>query len=105
MALHKYMERIKFTDSLILKKATGSPKDLATRLGISRSVLFELINEMKGEGFPIAYSKMLNSYYYTEEGKLTEHLFEKTLSRRDMKAINGGKSFFKIFSESDYTGL
>ena len=75
MALHKYMERIKFTDSLIQKKATGTPLHLATRLGISRSVLFELINEMKEEGFPIAYSKMLKSYYYTEEGKVTEHLF------------------------------
>ena len=105
MALHKYMERMKLTDSLIRKKATGSPKELANKLGISRSALFELINEMKEEGFPIAYSKEFNSYYYQEAGKLVEHLFEKTLSHKDMKAITGGKSFFKIFSQSDYTGL
>ena len=97
MSLHKNLQRLKHIDSLIRIKATGSPKELAGKVGISRSVLFEFINEMKEEGFKIAFSKTINSYYYTEEGNLTEHFFEKSLSRIEMRAITGGESFLKYF--------
>ncbi|MEO6838807.1 MAG: hypothetical protein ABI261_07305 [Ginsengibacter sp.] len=62
MSLRKNLERVKHIDSLIRIKATGNPKELANKVGISRSMLFEFINEMKEEGFPIAFSKKTNSY-------------------------------------------
>jgi hypothetical protein len=52
-------------DSLIRRQATGSPVQLAERLGMSRSSLFEFISFLRDEmQAPIRYSKSLNSYIY-----------------------------------------
>jgi hypothetical protein len=105
MPIHKYLERIRFIDCLIRKRATGNTKTLANKLNLSRSVTSDFLKEMKEEGFPIAYSRDFNSYYYTEEGKAVDHLYEKELTDDDMKPITGGKTFFNLFFQSDYTGL
>ena len=105
MPLHQYLERIRLIDSLIRKKATGNIEMLAKKLGLSRSHVFNLINEMKKEGFPIEFSKTFNSYYYTEEGRTVNHLFERELTDNDMRLVTGGKSFFKLFFQSNYIRL
>ena len=47
------------------RASTGSPEDLAERLGMSRSSLFELIAFLKEEmRAPIIYSKNRQSYMY-----------------------------------------
>ena len=97
MSLHKYLERIKFIDSLICRKATGNPNALAKRLNLSRSATLEFIKEMKEQGFPIAYSRCHNSYHYTESGQFVYKLFETGLSKEEMKQIKGGKGFIKLF--------
>jgi len=53
-------------DSLIRRAATGSPEELAEKLGISRSWLFELIAFLKEEMYaPIVYNKNRCSYIYS----------------------------------------
>ena len=66
--LSKYFERIKMIDYLIKIKATGSPPQLARRLTISESTLYEYLAFMKKCGAPISYCKHRCSYYYEEEG-------------------------------------
>ena len=52
-------------DRLIRRKATGSPEELAKRLGVSRSTLFELIAYLKDEmRAPIIYVSGRQSYVY-----------------------------------------
>jgi predicted DNA-binding transcriptional regulator YafY len=52
-------------DRLIRRKATGSPAELAKRLGVSRSTLFELIAYLKDEmRAPIIYVGGRQSYVY-----------------------------------------
>lgn len=60
----KQMERI---DALIKRKATGSPKDLAKRLGASERYVYKLIKSMKIMGAPIYFDYDYNSYCYEEE--------------------------------------
>ena len=105
MSLHKYFVRLKRTDSLIRKKATGNSASLAKKLNLSRAGVFKFIQEMKEEGFPISYCKKRKTYYYTEEGKMARKLFDKGISKEDMKKINGGKSFFKFSSDYNYSRL
>jgi biotin operon repressor len=62
-------------DYLIRKKATGNQKELARKLGMSRSMVNEYIKEMKELGFPIGYCRKRNTYYYLEEGYMVERLF------------------------------
>ena len=53
-------------DNLIRRAATGSPQNLAERLEMSRSSLFELITFLKEEmRAPIVYNKNRPSYMYS----------------------------------------
>jgi DNA-binding IclR family transcriptional regulator len=63
----KQAERIQRIHELIKRKASGTPKELATRLGISARQLYKLLDLMKELGAPILYSNTLCSYYYEHE--------------------------------------
>lgn len=63
----KQAERIQRIHELIRRKATGSPKELASRLGISERQLYNLLDLMKQLGAPIEYSIALYSYHYEHE--------------------------------------
>lgn len=65
MKLTVQMERLKRLNKLIEQKSTGNPNRLADRLGISRSRLYVILNELKLMGAPIRYSRLLSSFYYT----------------------------------------
>jgi DNA-binding Lrp family transcriptional regulator len=97
MGLHKYLERIRFIDSLVKKRATGNYASLAKKLNLSKTELYNFLNEMKTEGIPISYSKKLNSFYYTEEGSATTKLYEREVTKEEMKSIKGGNGFFTFF--------
>lgn len=75
--LHECIGRLEVVDHLIRIRGTGSPKQLARRLGISERSLFEYLKFMKELGAPIKYSKNRQSYYYTEIG-IFQIKFNKT---------------------------
>ncbi|MFZ2285865.1 MAG: hypothetical protein WAV93_02665 [Bacteroidales bacterium] len=64
MSLLKYIARLQRIDSLIAMKATGPPEEFAYKLNLSRSTLFETLQEMKGMGVDIRYSNIRETYYY-----------------------------------------
>ncbi|MCH7399021.1 HTH domain-containing protein [Belliella sp. DSM 107340] len=73
----KLIERISRLDQLIRLKSTGTPKELANRLEISESTLYETISMMKQLGAPINYDKLRKSYYYQAEGKIEIKFIKK----------------------------
>ena len=64
----KYISRLERIDYLIRKKATGTPEELAQRLGIHVSKVYETISYLKSLGAPISYSIDRQSYYYQSPG-------------------------------------
>jgi len=42
--------------------------DIANKLGITERQVFNYLKAMRSEGFPIAYCRKTNKFYYTEEG-------------------------------------
>ena len=60
----KQAERIRKAHQLLLEEKTGTPQDFADKLKISRSQLYNLINQLKEFEAPIKYSKKINSFYY-----------------------------------------
>jgi hypothetical protein len=65
--MRRFVDLVKLDrlDRLIRRHATGSPAQLAERLGMSRSSLFEFISFLRDEmQAPVQYSKNLNSYVY-----------------------------------------
>ena len=112
MSLSTYLERLRYVDDLIRRKATGDTSALAKKLNLSRSHTLHFLHEMKEAGFPIKFSKSCNSYYYTTAGRLTSQLFQrdevfmkKPLNDNELRSISGGRSYFKLFPKSDYIRL
>jgi hypothetical protein len=61
--------RIERIDLMIRKKFTGSPGELAAKLGISVRTLYDTLSFMKEElSAPIIYNPIKKSYCYKEEG-------------------------------------
>ena len=64
----KFIERFKRIDEIIQNKSSGTPAQLAARLDISESTLYEFIAVLKELGAPILYDKSAQRYYYSEDG-------------------------------------
>lgn len=63
--------RLSRIDSLIRIKGTGTPSELADKIGMSERSTYEYIRLMKDFGAPVLYSRQRKSYYYKEDGKFT----------------------------------
>ena len=76
----------------------GSAKDYAHRVNISRSSLFNYIDELKGMGAQIEYSRSLNSFIYLN--KFVLEIKIESLSDEKLKNIFGGFNIY--FREFNY---
>ena len=83
-------------DHLIRTRATGSPKGLAKRLTISECSVYRLLERLKVQGFPIAYDKPAQTYYYTEQVKWN---VEFVVGKDKILSIKGGEKKYNSFSE------
>ncbi len=70
MSLSKYIARLQRMDLLIALKATGSPEEFANKMNLSRSTLFETLQEMKLMGVDIRYSNIRETYYYGDARRI-----------------------------------
>jgi len=70
MSVVVYFERIQRLDELISKKATGTPQELASKIGISKRMLHEYLLVMKDMGASIQYCRYSQSYIYSDNMKL-----------------------------------
>lgn len=85
MSLVKYIARLQRMDLLIAMRATGSPDEFAIKMNLSRSTLFEMIQEMKGLGVDIRYSSLSSSYYYADERRIIIKV-QRTENESSLKA-------------------
>ena len=67
MKLIEHIERINRLHELIRHRRTGTPDELARRLGLSSSMVFKVIEELKLRGVPIEYSRQLKTYFYSRQ--------------------------------------
>lgn len=77
MGIARYINRLKYIDHMIKKKATGDLGAFAAKNRLSKSGLSEVLNEMKKMGFPIKYDRSRGTYYYEEDGEMIKCLFLK----------------------------
>jgi DeoR/GlpR family transcriptional regulator of sugar metabolism len=67
MGLFDRMERTKRLDALIRKRATGSPDDLARRMGVSEATVYRWLQELKQFGLPVRYCRRRKTYLYDKD--------------------------------------
>lgn len=101
MPIKKYIDRLRRIDFLLRTKAADNINCLSKKLKLSRSSTLDYLKEMKEMGFPIKFCNKRKVYYYNEDGKMTDSLFHKNISRDEMSKINGGKSFLKFFQSPE----
>ena len=75
-------QRLVRIDQLIRIKATGTPVELADKLGISERSVYEYLNLMKDLGAPIKFSSYRQTYYYDEEGSFNISFLPKDFNSK-----------------------
>jgi hypothetical protein len=81
---------------LLKNSNTGTPEEFAQQLGISRSCLYELIDEFKSRRAPIRYSKSAKTFYYTEPFEIVIKCNFQPLTYQEEKQYSGGNISSKI---------
>lgn len=82
-------------DHLIRTRATGTPTQLASRLSICERDVYRLIADLRDQGFPIAYDRQADTYYYVEPVKLDICIMVGT---EKLLTIQGGEKKINFFS-------
>ncbi|WP_282015530.1 HTH domain-containing protein [Marinifilum flexuosum] len=85
------VERLMLLDRLLKKGETGNAKQLASKLGVSRSQVFNHFEELKDLGVTIMFNKSKSSYEYFGDYEL-EVQQPLTVIRKvdELKNISGG---------------
>lgn len=88
----KTVERV---DQLIRLKATGTPEELAKKLGVARSTVYEIIECMKNMNAEIKYCKTTRSFCYESDKVLAIGFVEKSKIRGGEKiCVNLFQKYF-----------
>jgi|GEM_PF-371729 len=86
-------ERLIYLDHLIRTHATGTPEQLARKLGLSTSGWYRLRDTLVNDlDWPLAFDPYRCTYYYTENVKFI--IGFKRLDEDDTTRISGGAAFF-----------
>ena len=70
MKVFEQIQQLQRIHQLIAAGQTGSPKEFAQKLGISSRRLYDILDELKNRGAPIAYSISDKSYFYNKDFQL-----------------------------------
>lgn len=68
--MHKHLDRMRRMHALIKFCRTGTPEAFALRIGVSVSMLYRLIAQLKELGAPVHYCHQRRSYAYYESVEL-----------------------------------
>jgi predicted DNA-binding transcriptional regulator YafY len=101
MKIFEYLDRIGKVHKLISGQKTGTPEEFARQLGVSRTRLYELLDELRIRGAPIVYSKSAKTFYYSHPYDIAVTCLLRPLNFNEEKESSGGNN---IFPESFFTG-
>ncbi len=102
MKVFEYLDRISLMHKLVSRQRTGTPGELARRLGVSRTSLYELIDELRSRGAPITYSKSAKTFFYSQPYDIDVSCRLRPLTYAEAKEKSGGTKIFSriLFSRT-----
>jgi transcriptional antiterminator len=89
----RQIERMQLLNKLIKEQRTGSPEELAERLGVSRRQLYAYLEYMKDFGLEICFSRNLNSFMFCDEQEMKIDFRIQLLKPSEKRHIQGGWAF------------
>ncbi len=96
MKVFEYLDRISRMHRMLNRQATGTPAEFARQLGVSRTTLYEMIDELKSRGAPISYSKSSCTFFYTEPFEINVSCSLRPLNHFEEKQLTGGSFFSRV---------
>ncbi len=90
MKFIQQIERLQKLNKLICQQNTGSPDELANKLNLKRTQLYEVMEQLRDQGAPIKYSRRLHTFYYSYEFNFEISLQVKVLTGNEVKNVYGG---------------
>lgn len=96
MKVFEYLDRISMMHKLVSRQVTGTPEEFASQLGVSRTSLYELIDELRSRGVPIVYSKSAKTFFYRQPYDIAISCSLRPLTNEEEKENSGG---IKLFSK------
>jgi biotin operon repressor len=94
MKVFEYLDRISMMHKLVLRQRTGTPEEFARQLGVSRTTIYELIDELRSRGAPIVYSKSAKTFFYSQPYDITVTCSLRPLTYIEEKENSGGIKIF-----------
>ncbi|MCP4457542.1 MAG: HTH domain-containing protein [Cytophagales bacterium] len=88
------IERLQKLNKLIEQGRTGTPDELAQQLGISRSKMYEVLDDLKSLGKEVKYNRVSKTFYYVDDIKLDIKFSMKLIEANETGKIAGGFQFF-----------
>ena len=92
MSFLRYFQRLERLHTLIRRKGTGTPRELAQKLDLSERQLYECLAEMREMGAPIAFCATRKTYYYSREVNLNFGFVLTDLNPAEQINTNGGSN-------------
>lgn len=93
MSIITKIERIERIHDLIEHKRTGAPDQFARKLGISKSMLYLILKELKDLGAPIVYSKYRSSFMYRYPVEFKFGFTSDQLTEEELRQTAAGMSY------------
>jgi predicted DNA-binding transcriptional regulator YafY len=94
MKVFEYLDRIIKMHKLVSRQRTGTPGEFASQLGVSRTSLYELIDELRSRGVPISYSKSAKTFFYRQPYDIAVTFTLRPLTYTETKENEGGANYF-----------
>ena len=94
MKVFQYLDRINKMHKLVLRRRTGTPAEFAQQLGVSRTSLYELIDELRSRGAPIMYSKSTRTFFYSQPYDISITCSLRPLTYNEQKENTGGAKIY-----------
>lgn len=67
MCIEERIQQMLYIHDCIKKRKSGTYKDLADTLKMSKSNVFRIIETLRGFGAEIEFDRILNTYYYKNQ--------------------------------------
>lgn len=96
MTFTQTIERLQLIHTLISQRKTGTPEQLANKLGISRSYLYVMLDELKTLNLDVSYSRKYKSFYYEKEINIEFLLKFHKLDENELINFNAGNYTYLV---------
>lgn len=93
MTLNDKCKQIDNLASLIDRRATGNPTQLARRINVSKSKLYDIFDDLKLLGVDFKYNRRLNTFYYANNLRVKVNIPIEIITEVEIGTINGGRYY------------